>query len=165
MFACSHRPRPRIIACNFYAASDMLQSLNIKARVGNATSCQEERGSKWNLWREAIGGKVGNCISLSTLQMLPAVTKRIKQVITGWPQLSAVYSPTTLAGAWKGREGSAGCQQSHMGASRGKRQGVGEKEQDSTEGLTAGRAGGQLRPSLHPGHRNRGCCSTSREPC
>lgn len=102
MFACSHRPRPRIITCNFYAASDMLKSLNIKAWGGNTTSCQEECGSKWNLWREAVGGKVGNCCNLSKLQMLPGVTRRTKQVITGWAWLFAAYSSAALVRAWEG---------------------------------------------------------------
>jgi len=50
-----------------------------------------------------MGGKVGNCRSLSMLQILPVVTKGRKQVITGWAQLFAVYNSSTLVEAWKGR--------------------------------------------------------------
>lgn len=48
---------------------------------------------------------MGNCSSLSALQMLPAVTKGIKEMITGWAQLFAMYNPSALVGVWKGKAG------------------------------------------------------------
>lgn len=50
-----------------------------------------------------MGGKVGNGSSLSTLQLLPAVTARITLAITGRAQLCAVYNPSALVEAWKGK--------------------------------------------------------------
>lgn len=46
-----------------------------------------------------MGGKVGNGSSLSTLQLLPAVTAGITPVITGRAQLCAVYNPSALVEA------------------------------------------------------------------
>lgn len=162
MFPCSHRTRPRIITCNFYAASNILQSLHIKAWVGNATSARsalDQNGAGGEKQWVVGWGKA----AASAGWMLPVVTKGIiTEVITGWAQLSHVQAQCwslegqgELAGSllgYQSREISKACTETPS-ANPGAR----EQEQNSWPGTEQLEAD----PSQPP---IPSCCSAPGEP-